>query len=411
MRFLDDLASRQRFGMRPGLENIRAILAALGNPEREVPAVHIAGTNGKGAVASMLDACLRADGLLIGRYTSPHLVRLNERFFLDGVPVEDDRLDRIAARVSRVADELKDVPLTFFEALTAVAFSLYAEARTDYVVLETGLGGRLDATNVCSSELSIITKIGLDHCDWLGSTIEEIAAEKAGIIKPNVPIVLGKNSPEVRALVEVRARELDAPFFYAPEIASEEEIPSGFSLGGKFNRENARTVIAALKVLGKGSLSGLENVVWPGRFQRVGAFLIDGAHNPPAAKALAEALAESGAKNLALVFGACADKDIEEVLSLLKPFVRKGIAVKTNNPRSLAPGELAAKMNALGIPSVPASSLQDAIERVEADATDDGSVSALICGSLFLAGEALVALNAYPWGERRFDPSERLKSS
>lgn len=409
MRFLEDLANRQRFGMRPGLESIRAILAALGNPERSVRAIHVAGTNGKGAVASMLDACLREDGLKIARYTSPHLVRLNERFFLDGAPVGDEWLDRIAARVSRVGETLDELPLTFFEALTAVAFSLYAEARVDYAVLETGLGGRLDATNVCSSELTVITKIGLDHCDWLGSTIEKIAAEKAGIIKPGVPIVLGNNSPEVRAVVEARARELGAPFFYAPDLAEDAEIPADFSLKGSFNRENARTVIAAHRVLRKGSLRGLAKVVWPGRFQRVGAFLVDGAHNPPAAKALAEALSESQAKNLALVFGACADKDVEEVLSLLKPFVEKGYAVRTNNPRSLAPDALAAKMNALGIPSEPVGTLAEALSRVEMSAKDDTSLRALVCGSLFLAGEALVALNAYPWEEPRFDPSERLK--
>ena len=400
MKFLEELAARRRFGMRPGLDAIRGTCAALGEPQKSFSAIHVAGTNGKGAVCAMLDAALRAVGQRVGRYTSPHLVKLNERFFLDGSPIGDDVLSAAAEKVAKIAPG----DLTFFEALTAVAFLVYADAKVDYAVLETGLGGRLDATNVCVPELCVITRIGLDHCDWLGDTVEKIASEKAGIIKPGVPVVLGENVPEVRAVVEARAKEVGAPFFYAPDVASAADVPRDFALAGMFNRENAVTALAALKVLGKGDTRGFANVVWPGRFQRVGNFIVDGAHNPPAARALAAALSELNLSGpLALVAGFCGDKDVGEVLSILAPFVKKGYAVRTNNPRSLSAEETAEKMRAAGIDAVAAPSLAAAI------GSASSAPRALICGSLFLAGEALVELGADPWENPRFDAAELLK--
>ena len=423
--FLDRLAARRRFGMRPSLDAIRGICAALGDPQLKFRSIHVAGTNGKGAVCAIMDAALRAGGLRIGRYTSPHLVRINERFFLDGAPISDEVLERAADKVFH-ADSSSNSSfnsiygLTFFEALTAVAFLVYAEAKVDYAVLETGLGGRLDATNVCRPELCVITKIGLDHCDWLGDTVEKIAAEKAGIIKKGVPIVLGKNDPAVVAVVKARASEVGAPFVYAPDVADESEIPDGFSLVGSFNRENAVTAIAALKTLGltKGMADGLGNVVWPGRFQRVGRFIIDGAHNPPAARALAAALrkyAPFAGSVPTLVAGFCGDKDVDETLRILAPLVKKGIAVRTNNPRSLDPAELARKMESAGISAISCDSVQLALEKLGSVPKITGSVpkceavDVLICGSLFLAGEALAALGAFPWQTDRFDAAEILK--
>ena len=427
MTFLEELAARRRFGMKPGLDSIRAACAALGNPQERFRAVHVAGTNGKGAVCAMLDAALRGNpGMRVGRYTSPHLVRLNERFFLDGAPVDDATLDRLSSSVSRTIEQSEHSnnrtiqSLTFFEALTAVAFLLYAEAQVDYAVLECGLGGRLDATNVCSPAVSVITRIGLDHCDWLGETLEKIAAEKAGIVKPGVPVVLGRNEPSVRAVVEARAREVGAPFFYAPDLADDGEIPADFSLVGSFNRENAVTALAALKVLSgtrtieQSQIEQFSRVVWPGRFQRVGNFIVDGAHNPPAARALAEALRSSIEQSnnpnnrTILICGFCGDKDVGEVLSILAPIVRKGYAVRTNNPRSLSAVETAAKMRAAGIDAVPCTSLRDAIEQSN-NPNNPNNRAILVCGSLFLAGEALVELGAYPWSTTRFDPSEALR--
>ena len=408
--FLDRLAARRRFGMRPSLDAISGVCAALGDPQKELRAIHVAGTNGKGAVCAMIDACLRAGGLRACRYTSPHLVRINERFFVDGKPVDDATLESAADKVFH-ADSDTNSQLTFFEALTAVAFIAFSEAKCDYAVFETGLGGRLDATNICVPEICVITKIGLDHCDWLGDTVEKIAAEKAGIIKKGVPIVLGKNDPEVIAVVKARASEVGAPFFYAPDIADESEIPDGFSLEGAFNRENAVTAIAALKVLKKGSRDGLSNVVWPGRFQRVGRFIIDGAHNPPAARALAAALskyAPFAGSVPTLIAGFCGDKDVDETLRILAPLVGKGIAVRTNNPRSLAPEELARKMESVGIPAISCDSIHLALEKMGSVPNGSG-VDTLICGSLFLAGEALAELSAFPWQADRFDAAEILK--
>jgi len=466
MKFLDELAARRRFGMKPGLGTIRALCAALGDPQLRFPAIHVAGTDGKGAVCAMLDAALRAaseerrmtrdelrmkEHAVIGRYTSPHLVRLNERFFLNGAPVGDAVLERAAAPVFDAVSACESSgahEVTFFEALTAVAFMLYAEAPVDVAVLECGLGGRLDATNVCNSVLSVITRIGLDHCDWLGDTVEKIAAEKAGIIRPGVPVVLGENVPSVRAVVEARARELGAPFFYAPDLASEADIPAGFSLSGAFNRENAVTAIAALRVyLNRSSASspvdaivpiasdkegsfdldametiastrfvsssfedalrGLTRVVWPGRFQRVGDFIVDGAHNPPAAQALVASLASP----CQLVAGFCGDKDVDAVLRILKPHVRRAFAVRTNNPRSLSADETAARMRAAGLDAEPCGTLSEALDRARAAGAKSG-LPTLVCGSLFLAGEAIVALDAYPWPHAGgVDPSEFLSPS
>ena len=474
--WLDMLAAKRRFGMKPGLDSIKAVLDELGNPEcRLRRVIHIAGTNGKGATAAILDACLGSAGYRVGRYTSPHLVKLNERFFYRGAPLDDATLERSALQVASLKSQGGDSPLTFFEALTAVGFLVYVGLDPDYLVLETGLGGRLDATNAWrdpaadapfpDGSLSIITRIGLDHCDWLGDTVEKIAAEKAGIIKPGVPILLGRNVDSVREVVERRARSLGSPFYYAPDLADESEIPSDFSLRGSFNRENALTALAALKLLNSIEKSinrkiekfspGFSRVVWPGRFQQIGRYIVDGAHNPPAARALSAALSEEyGDRAFTLIAGFCADKDIDETLRILKPHISSAIAVKTTNPRSLSPEDLAAKMRSLGIPAVAAPSLSAALARIKKSGGSSGSLSGthgthetsatcddcaprsssinqspntpiqsvnrligqsintiispsvLICGSLFLAGEAVVKLGGFPWQSDRADPSE-----
>jgi dihydrofolate synthase/folylpolyglutamate synthase len=291
---------------------------------------------------------------------------------------------------------------TFFEALTAAAFLVFAEKRHRWTILECGLGGRLDATNVCEPELCVITRIGLDHCQWLGDTLEKISTEKAGIIKPGAPVVLGKNCESVRAVVSARAKELGAPFIYAPDIADESEIPADYPLAGSFNQENAVTAIAALKTLHV-SFSSFSSVVWSGRFQRVGNFIIDGAHNPPAAAALSESLRGElpQGEKIDLIAGFCGDKDAASVLRTLSTHVRRGFAVRIDNPRSMSAEATADEMRRMGIDATPCASLKEALAAVESN-------PALICGSLFLAGEALVSLGAYPWTVRRRDPSETL---
>lgn len=385
--------------MKPGLDTIAGTSEALGSPHLKMGrVVHVAGTNGKGATCAMIDSCLRAAGFTCARYTSPHLVALNERFLVNGRLADDATLDAAAARVAAVAPE----DLTFFEALTACGFLVFSEANVEWTVLETGLGGRLDATNICESSLAVITRIGLDHCDWLGDTIEKIAAEKGGIIKPGVPVVLGENVPAVRNVVSGIARAKNAPFYYAPDLASEEDIPPEFSLSGAFNRENAITAIAALKVLSRTpgaafplarSLEGMRNVQWPGRFHVIGRFIVDGAHNPPAARALASAIAEMfPGERFSLIAGFCADKDVGATLRILAPLAERAFAVRTANPRAMHPRELARLMENADIAAEERAGLGDAINAAAAFPE-----RVLICGSLFLAGEAVLALLAYPW--------------
>ena len=401
MKALDELAARRRFGMKLSLDSMREVCRRLGDPQLKLKAVHIAGTNGKGAVAAMLSAVLGG-----GRYTSPHLVSLNERFCIDGRPVDDEVIEKAAAEVLSVG-----TGLTFFEALTAAAFIVYSRLGDRYTVLETGLGGRFDATNVCRPRLSVITRIGLDHCDWLGRDVADIAAEKAGIIKPGVPVVLGRNEPAAADVVRRRADEAGSECFYADDLADESEIPGDFPLKGRFNRENAVTAMAALKVLGR--LDGcvydparFARTVWPGRFHETGRFIIDGAHNPPAARALAASL---DGEKVNLIAGFCSDKDVCGVLEALKGSVNRAWGVATVNQRSLSAEAAAEKMRSAGFWAEPAGSLAEAIRRATAPA-DGPQLRTLICGSLFLAGEALVELGEYPWGARpRFDAAETLK--
>ena len=408
MRILrEELARRRRFGMKPGLEAMRRALEVLGNPQKKVRAIHVAGTNGKGAVCALLDAALTAAGYNVGRYTSPHLVSLNERFFLKGAPVADEQLDAIVARMQ--GEEFEE--LTYFEYLTVVAFCLYAEEYPDFTILETGLGGRLDATNLCVPELTIITRVGLDHCAWLGNTLEQIASEKAGIIKREVPIILGANAPEVQDVIRKRTEEVGAAYLYAPDRVKLEEVPTNLALAGSFNRENAQTAMAVLKALSQASsskysqcLEGFAKVVWLGRFQRIGRFIVDGAHNPPAAKALSQALTEClGETKLELIAGFCADKDSDAVLRILAPHISRAYAVRTSSPRSLPAEETARRMQAAGMAAQACPTLSAALSATK------GAV--LICGSLFLAGEALVELGALSRPKDAIELSEQINSS
>ena len=389
------------FGVKPGLDSIRRACAALGDPQDTMRVVHVAGTNGKGATCALIESSLRAAGFRTGRYTSPHLVSLNERFMLDGAPVAETKLDETYASMPGLEG------LTYFELLTAVGFELYRRERVDYLVLETGLGGRLDATNIVKRpEVCVITRIGLDHCDWLGGTLREIAAEKGGIIKEGVPVVLGMMPAEARETLERIAAERNAPCVYAPEEVSENDIPEDFALAGKFNRENALTATVALKVLGVDRAAterGFASVVWPGRFQKIvkdgKRFIVDGAHNPPAMRALVDSLKE-GFDVRAVICGFCGDKDVSANLAVLREVADSGFAVAIRNPRSLGSGDTARMMREAGFASVrECGTIGEALSLAP-----DGTV---VCGSLFLAGEALEALHAARPG--KFIPNETFR--
>lgn len=418
LKMLDRLAGRRRFGMRPGLDAIRALLAALGDPQDSLRCVHVAGTNGKGAVTAMLDAVLRAAGWRVARYTSPHLVSLNERFFLDGAPAPQDELEAAADAVFPAVERLSraGTEVTFFEALTAVAFVLFARRAPDVTILETGLGGRLDATNVIARPLvSVITRIGLDHCDWLGTTRAAIAAEKAGILKPGRPAVCGAMPDDAREAIRRAAAEKGCPLVEARPWTP----PAGFALFGAFQEENAATAKAALDVLAAEGFAappeaiaeGLAHVTWPGRCQRVvrdGAlYVVDGAHNPDGAAAFAQTLRLARVpRPLGLVAGFCGDKDVDGHLRTMAPLVARAWAVPIRNERTMSPEAVAARMRAAGIAAAEACpAVAPALAAAGAWARAAGGATA-VCGSLFLAGEALVALDAYPWPARTPDANE-----
>lgn len=435
--FLERLAARRRFGMRPGLDTMRALLAALGNPQDSLKFIHVAGTNGKGAVTAMLDAVLRAAGYRVGRYTSPHLISLAERFFLDGAPAPQALLDAAADEVFPVVERLEreqGFEITFFECLTAVAFVLYAKAKPDVVVLETGLGGRLDATNVVTNVLvSVITRIGLDHCDWLGNTHAAIAEEKAGIIKPGRPVVCGVMPESAQETIARFASLNGAPFHAAVDCVAIESLspltattshrklpPINFSLFGAFQVENAMTVLTVLEALVKycafdvpdhAVVAGLEHVVWPGRCQRIDrdgvSIIVDGAHNPDGAVALRDSLRLAGVKEpIGLIAGYCSDKDVLAHLRIMSGIATRGWAVPIRNARSLDPGSVAERMLMAGFTEAEScSSLDAAFSRALAWARVSGG-TLVACGSLFLAGEALVALDAFPWEVHEPDANE-----
>ena len=394
------------FGMKPGLDSIGTVCSRLGDPQDALRVVHVAGTNGKGATCALIESSLRAAGFSTGRYTSPHLVSLTERFMLNDAPVSEESLDEAYASLPDTEG------LTYFELLTAAAFELYRRKQVDWLVLETGLGGRLDATNIVKRpELCVITRIGLDHCDWLGGTLREIATEKGGIIKEGVPVVLGAMPDEARDVLERIAKERNAPCVYAPDAVKDTEIPSGFALGGKFNRENALTSLAALKVLGVGRDAierGFASVVWPGRFQKIvrdsRRFIVDGAHNPPAMRALVDSLKGDAMPVNAVICGFCGDKDVAANLALLREVADRGLAVSIRNPRSLSAETTAKLMRESGFADVRScESLEEALSLAP-----DGTV---VCGSLFLAGEVLQLLDAALCGADRFVPNETLAAS
>ena len=431
---------RRRFGMRPGLDVMRAVLAALGNPQDALKVVHVAGTNGKGATCAMLDAVLRAAGLRVARYTSPHLVSINERFFLDGAPASDAALEAAAARVLDVVERLertRGFEVTFFETLTAMAFLLFAEAKPDVVVLETGLGGRLDATNVLAPAnvlVSVVTRIGLDHCEWLGATHAAIAEEKAGIVKPGRPVVCGVMPEAAKEAVERVASLNGCAFVAADEHVTVERLspmtltsaqrnlpPIPFALYGAFQVENAMTALTAVDVLSKACgidvpdhalVAGFSRVVWPGRCQRVVRdgveIYVDGAHNPDGACALRDSLRLGGVRGpVGLVAGYCGDKDVLAHLRIMSALATHGWATPIRNARSLDPAETAERMLMAGFASAAAcADLAQALAEACAWARANGG-AVVVCGSLFLAGEALVALGAFPWPVRAPDANEQ----
>lgn len=399
---LDFLFSLERFGMKFGLANIARLCAALGHPETSFPSIIVAGTNGKGSVTAMVDTALGAAGHRSARYTSPHLQRIEERFVIDGEDVAPAVLDAAAGRVRAAAETLvasgglEGLP-TFFECTTAVAFDLFREARVDVAVLEVGLGGRLDATNIVFPIAAAIVSIDFDHQAQLGDTLASIASEKAGVVKAGIPVVCGPMPAEALEVIAAVCADRRATLIRTDTDASlaarVAAIP--LSLPGEHQKANAAVALRLLEVVGDAApalrvdpgamRTGLRTAAWPGRletFAHGGAqILLDAAHNPAGARALASYLRDAAPRGVTLVFGAMRDKAVIEMLTALKPAVHAVVCATAPNPRAMRADELAAAAATLGM---RAEAVADPIEAV-ARACGTGRL-VVVAGSIFLIG-------------------------
>lgn len=383
---LEWLWSSQFFGIKLGLDPIRRLLHALGDPQERLHFLHVAGTNGKGSTCAMADSIARAAGLRTGLYTSPHLVDVRERFRVNGEKISASALTARLEEIRTLTASWEHPP-TYFEITTALAIRHFADEQCDLVILETGMGGRLDATNAVTPLVSVLTPIDLDHMQYLGPTLTAIAGEKAGIIKSGIPVVSAPQHPEAAAVIAARAVELDAPL----EIIT---APlAGSALAGDFQGWNAALAVAALRaarieISPDAITRGLAGVRWPGRFQRVGDRLVlDGSHNPHAARFLVDNWHRHfGDERAFLIFGAMADKEYAAMLEILAPIAAEFAFVPVDNPRAVAPSEFATP-----IPSRAFSSLAEALA-----AAKQSAAPVLVTGSLFLVGEALAALGLEP---------------
>ena len=388
--------------MKFGLENISRLCEALGHPERSFTSVHIAGTNGKGSVTAMVHRALLAARIHAARYTSPHLERLEERFVIGDREVDTVRLRDAAARLRDAAESLQrsgvfDAPPTFFESATAIAFDLFREARIEVAVLEVGLGGRLDATNVVAPAVTAITSIGFDHQAQLGDTLEAIAFEKAGIVKPGVPLVCGEVPAGAAAVITTICEERGAPLIDASACAGLERWigTSPLSLPGRHQRSNAAVAACVLRSFAATGAAiddaairaGLTDVSWPARLERIpygsADLLLDAAHNPDGAQALAVYLRESGWSGCTLVFGAMRDKAIREMLSPLAAVCGHLICTTADTARALPAVEIA-QTAALAGAAWTITAIDDPRAAVETAVRQ--STRVVVAGSIFLTG-------------------------
>jgi dihydrofolate synthase / folylpolyglutamate synthase len=416
-RALAWLYGLQRFGIKLGLDNIRRLLDELSRSggfqatvgdlppsqsygvPREIAlpwkVIHVAGTNGKGSVCAMIDSICRAQGYRTGLFISPHLVTFRERVRVNGEMISEDAVaDGLTMIRDLVADW--DPHPTFFEVTTAFALKHFGDAKIDIAILETGLGGKLDATNAVQSDVSVITPIALDHEEWLGNTLAEIAGEKAGIIKSGVPVVSAPQRPQAEEVIRARAAECGSPVQFVNETYHRSPV----ALRGEYQKQNAAVAIAAIKAanirLGeKAIVCGLAAVEWPARFQKWDErTIIDGAHNPGATRILAETWREVfGDQKATLVLAVLSDKDLRGICEALAPIAGSVILPKIRSERAVAPAELA-KIFSILSPSLPhsiSSTIGDALmlAREKPDPI-------LITGSLHFAGEVLAHLRGEP---------------
>lgn len=417
------LFARDHFGIKLGLDNIRTLSAALGDPQHAYRTLIVGGTNGKGSVTAMVSTALQAAGHRVARYTSPHLVKVNERFAVDGVHVSDEALERALGLAFDAEDRCRadgrlEVPATFFELTTAAAFEMFRAAGATIAVLEVGLGGRFDATNVADAELAAITTVDLDHVQHLGPTIASIAFEKAGIVKPGRPVVVGRLPPDARAViaevaagrgaslvdafggVRVEASQAGFDTEVAIETARARYGPLRLGLAGRHQVDNAVVAVRMLEALAEAGdpilaphvEAGLRDVRWPARLERIvtprgPTWLLDAAHNPAGAVTLASYLRTVAPAGVPVVFAAMRDKDADSMLAAIAPAATRLVMTRPALARSRAPEELASIAARLGAPAAVVPAVGDAL----AHAATLGPL-VVVCGSIYLLGEVRALL-------------------
>lgn len=398
-------------GSRLGLDRTRELLRKLGNPEKQLKFIHIAGTNGKGSTAAMLSSILEEAGYHVGLYTSPFINRFNERMQIDHQNIPDEELAELTDYIRPFADSMADSP-TEFELITALAMVYFARHKCDIVVLEVGMGGELDSTNVIDvPEAAVIVAMGMDHVKELGPTMADIARAKAGIIKTGGDVVIYGGNAEADPVFEQTCREKGARL-HRPDFAA--IVPGSFGLEGQcfsyqgwqdlriplvgaYQLRNAAVVLETVKVLrGKGWIipdgavrRGLRQTRWPARFEvlrRDPVFIVDGGHNPHGIQATAESLQRLfPGKKFTFVTGVMADKDVESILGLIVPLADQFFTVRPDNPRAMSAEELARRIQAMGAKATPCESVQEGVARAVEAEGKDGVACAL--GSLYMSGD------------------------
>lgn len=400
------------FGIRLGLERVRELALLAGNPEKELKFIHLAGTNGKGSTGAMLECVLRNLGYTTGFYSSPHLIDIKERFRINGRAVSQELFE---TETEKLAELSRNNPFTYFEFVTILALQIFKAAKCDFVIWETGMGGRLDATNIVTPECCIVTNIALDHQDHLGDTTAKIAAEKAGIFKPGIPVFHGKLDDSAREVIERQAEKLGCPVTPpsapTPDCGKIFESETGFvqefsycgstvrlSLAGRMQRENFRIVWNVLKFLAgkygfdfEKSLSYLDQVIWPARFQKVNSrIIVDGGHNPDGAAALLKAVTEfCPQEKFCVIFAAFGDKCVDDTVKMLSDIAGEFIFTRpTDWGRAAHDFETLKKLVPANIPCRWCDNGAGALEL--ALKTEK---RVLACGSLYLAGRILELVN------------------
>lgn len=393
---IDWLYSTQQFGIKLGLEQPRRLLReTLSFPQPGVKVIHVAGTNGKGSTCAMIDALARACGTKSGLFTSPHLLDYRERIRVNGREISRETTARYLTELRELVAGWEHHP-TFFELTLAVAMQHFRQQGCELIILETGMGGRLDATTAVPADLAVITPVAMDHAQWLGDTLAKVAAEKAGIIVPRKPVISSRQEPEAHAVIEQQANELISPVEFVTTPLSGYSI----NLPGPHQRDNAALALAAAHHTGLPLntdivRSALGKVTWPGRFEKLtdSNTILDAAHNPHAAQALVATWKEEYPDTKAtVIFGAVEGKNTDQVLAILSEISGHLHLTPIDSPRSLTPAELARALPQDAPPHTLHAHLQDAIQHTTPAHPDPQHPPLLVCGSIFLIGQAKALL-------------------